>query len=116
MRRRVSSSRLRLRRLDGYALNPAGIYRLGREIRMTEIVDQNHPRDWSRWYLLLLIPFIGVLWVPFYNFAEPYLNFDRQPPPANYVRLTSYTANNESGPFKVGLPLFKPGTNYRRWI
>jgi hypothetical protein len=23
------------------------------------------------WYWLLLIPFIGTLWVPFYNFNEP---------------------------------------------
>ncbi|MCA1645778.1 MAG: DUF3311 domain-containing protein [Chloroflexi bacterium] len=25
------------------------------------------------WYLLLLIPFVGVLWVPFYNSVEPTL-------------------------------------------
>jgi hypothetical protein len=25
------------------------------------------------WYLLLLIPFIGTLWVPFYNSPTPYL-------------------------------------------
>jgi len=29
-------------------------------------------RGWSRWHLLLLIPFIGVLWPPFYNKAEPF--------------------------------------------
>jgi hypothetical protein len=88
----------------------------GGEIRMTEIVDQHDRRDWSWWYLLLLIPFVAVLWVPFYNSAEPYLNFGRQPPPSNYVRLTTYTVNNETGPFAVGLPLFKSGANYRRWI
>jgi hypothetical protein len=27
-------------------------------------------RVW-RWYALLVIPFIGTLWVPFYNAAEP---------------------------------------------
>ncbi len=26
---------------------------------------------WSRWYLLLLVPYIASLWVPFYNTAEP---------------------------------------------
>jgi len=26
---------------------------------------------WSWWYVLLLIPFIGLLWVPFYNSVEP---------------------------------------------
>lgn len=26
---------------------------------------------WSWWYLLFLIQFIAVLWVPFYNSAEP---------------------------------------------
>jgi hypothetical protein len=25
------------------------------------------------WYLLLLPPFVGLLWVPFYNFVEPTL-------------------------------------------
>src|SRR5207302_897 len=43
----------------------------GGEIRMTETVDLQRPRDWSWWYLLLLIPFVAVLWVPFYNSAEP---------------------------------------------
>jgi hypothetical protein len=28
------------------------------------------PRRW-RWYLLLLAPYIGMLWVPFYNRIEP---------------------------------------------
>src|SRR6184192_3296780 len=86
------------------------------EIRMTEMVDQQHRRDWSWWYLLLLIPFVAVLWVPFYNSAEPYLNFGQHPPPSSYVRLTTHKVNNETGPLKVGLPLFKPGANYRRWI
>jgi Protein of unknown function (DUF3311) len=30
-------------------------------------------RGFSYWYLLLLIQFVAVLWVPFYNSAEPYL-------------------------------------------
>ena len=25
----------------------------------------------SLWYLLLLVPFVGTLWVPFYNAVEP---------------------------------------------
>jgi hypothetical protein len=29
-------------------------------------------RSWSWWYLLLLVQFVAVLWVPFYNSAEPY--------------------------------------------
>jgi hypothetical protein len=29
------------------------------------------PRGWSWWYLLLLVQFVGVLWPPFYNKAEP---------------------------------------------
>lgn len=33
----------------------------------------NGTRDWSWWYLLLLVQFIAVLWVPFYNSAEPSL-------------------------------------------
>ena len=28
---------------------------------------------WSWWYLLLLVQFVGVLWPPLYNRAEPYL-------------------------------------------
>ena len=31
---------------------------------MTEIVDPEQHRDWNWWYLLLLIPFVAVLWVP----------------------------------------------------
>jgi hypothetical protein len=27
---------------------------------------------WSGWYLLFLVQFVAVLWVPFYNSAEPY--------------------------------------------
>ena len=72
---------------------------------MTEIVDPEQHRDWNWWYLLLLIPFVAVLWVPFYNSSEPHLDFGRQRPPANYPRLTTYTVQNETGPLKVGLPL-----------
>jgi hypothetical protein len=38
-------------------------------------MDQRSERraDWSWWYLLLLIQFIAVLWVPFYNAKEPSL-------------------------------------------
>ena len=32
------------------------------------------PREWSWWYLLLLVQFVAVLWPPFYNKAEPYLD------------------------------------------
>jgi hypothetical protein len=32
---------------------------------------QSKHRNWSAWYLLLLVPFVGVLWVPFYNAIEP---------------------------------------------
>ena len=28
-------------------------------------------KAWSPWYLLLLAPFVAVLWVPFYNAIEP---------------------------------------------
>jgi hypothetical protein len=28
---------------------------------------------WSRWYLLFIVQFVAVLWVPFYNRAEPTL-------------------------------------------
>jgi hypothetical protein len=28
-------------------------------------------RDWNPWNLLLLLPFIALLWVPFYNSVEP---------------------------------------------
>jgi hypothetical protein len=27
----------------------------------------------SRWYLLLIVPFVGTLWVPFYDAVEPRL-------------------------------------------
>jgi len=38
-------------------------------------MDQQGGRrsEWSWWYLLLLIQFIAVLWVPFYNAKEPSL-------------------------------------------
>jgi Protein of unknown function (DUF3311) len=104
-----------LRQGTSYTFKTDGGFPPGREERMAELA-QRDPRDWSWWYLLLLIPFVAVLWVPFYNFAEPYLVLGRQPPPANYVRLTTHTANNETGPFKVWLPLTKSGANYRRWI
>jgi hypothetical protein len=29
-------------------------------------------RGWSWWYLLLLVQFVGVLWPPFFNRAEPF--------------------------------------------
>jgi hypothetical protein len=29
-------------------------------------------RQWSWWYLLFVIQFVGVLWPPFYNKAEPH--------------------------------------------
>ena len=32
-----------------------------------------HARRARRWYLLLVLPFIGLLWVPFYNSAGPEL-------------------------------------------
>ena len=32
---------------------------------------------WSWWYLLFVVQFVAVLWPPFYNKAEPYL--DRHP-------------------------------------
>jgi FtsH-binding integral membrane protein len=28
-------------------------------------------KAWSPWYILLLAPFVGVLWVPFFNSIEP---------------------------------------------
>ena len=38
-------------------------------------MDQQGERrpEWSWWYLLFLIQFIAVLWVPFYNTKEPSL-------------------------------------------
>jgi Protein of unknown function (DUF3311) len=71
---------------------------------------------WSWWYLLLIVQFIAVLWVPFYNSAEPFLNLGRFRPPPSTVRMTTYTAKNETGPFKVWLPLTKPGSNYPDWV
>jgi hypothetical protein len=36
--------------------------------------EESRPRSGSRWwYLLLLAPFVGLLWVPFYNQVEPEL-------------------------------------------
>jgi hypothetical protein len=35
---------------------------------MTLIRKRSHPM-----WIVLLLPFIGLLWVPFYNFAEPTL-------------------------------------------
>jgi hypothetical protein len=37
--------------------------------------EKSSPRqsEYSWWYLLLLIPFVAVLWVPFYSGAEPAL-------------------------------------------
>jgi uncharacterized protein DUF3311 len=32
--------------------------------------SERTPRRWG-WYLLLIIPFIATLWVPFYNSLEP---------------------------------------------
>jgi len=29
-------------------------------------------RGWSWWYPLLLVQFVGVLWPPFFNRAEPF--------------------------------------------
>jgi hypothetical protein len=36
--------------------------------------EQNRNGKWSWWYLLFLVQFVAVLWVPFYNSAEPYWN------------------------------------------
>jgi hypothetical protein len=40
-----------------------------------KLVNENEvtPRGWSPWNLLLALPFIGLLWVPFYNSVEPTL-------------------------------------------
>jgi Protein of unknown function (DUF3311) len=32
---------------------------------------QGSKDGWSRWYLLLIVQFVAVLWPPFYNKAEP---------------------------------------------
>jgi hypothetical protein len=39
----------------------------------SRIVDRDEPRKKSvpRWYALLLVPFVGMLWVPFYDSLEP---------------------------------------------
>jgi Protein of unknown function (DUF3311) len=79
--------------------------------------SERQARDgWSWWYLLLIVQFVAVLWVPFYNSAEPFLNMGRFRPPPSTVRMTTYTAKNETGPFDVGLPLTRPGSNYRAWV
>jgi len=39
----------------------------------TPVDGDRNSRGWSYWYLLLLVQFVAVLWVPFYNSAEPYL-------------------------------------------
>jgi hypothetical protein len=36
---------------------------------MTE--NESKPRRTSLWHLLLLVPFVALLWVPFYNSIEP---------------------------------------------
>ncbi len=36
-------------------------------------MEQPKKRGFRLSYLLLLVPFLGVLWVPFYNRAEPSL-------------------------------------------
>jgi hypothetical protein len=33
--------------------------------------DEKRGRKARRWHLLLLVPFVGTLWVPFYDSAEP---------------------------------------------
>jgi Protein of unknown function (DUF3311) len=48
-----------IRSLDRFGIGNAG-RRGGRELE-------------SAMWILLLLPFIGLLWVPFYNFAEPSL-------------------------------------------
>lgn len=35
--------------------------------------DGTRPKERWGWYLLLLIPFVATLWVPFYNSVEPEL-------------------------------------------
>jgi hypothetical protein len=49
----------------------------GTAIRSLDNGPKNHSRAaglWSlRMWVLLLLPFIGLLWVPFYNFQEPAL-------------------------------------------
>ena len=36
---------------------------------MNEVNNRN--AKWNWWYLLFLAQFVGVLWVPFYNSADP---------------------------------------------
>lgn len=36
-------------------------------------MEDRAPRRYSWLLLLLLLPYIGLLWVPFYNFREPVL-------------------------------------------
>ena len=35
--------------------------------------DEKRGTRARRWHILLLVPFVGTLWVPFYNSAEPRL-------------------------------------------
>jgi hypothetical protein len=38
-------------------------------------MEPESSRQWMKWawYLILLVPFVGTLWVPFYNAVEPRL-------------------------------------------
>ena len=39
-----------------------------------KLMDQHGPKRrnrWNPWNLLLALPFVGLLWVPFYNSVEP---------------------------------------------
>ena len=35
--------------------------------------EQDEEKPLGPWALLLLVPFVALLWVPFYNFSEPAL-------------------------------------------
>jgi hypothetical protein len=35
-------------------------------------MNRKTSRQWA-WYLVLVVPFVGTLWVPFYNSVEPRL-------------------------------------------
>ncbi len=35
--------------------------------------EENNEKPLGAWALLLLLPFVGLLWVPFYNSSEPAL-------------------------------------------
>jgi hypothetical protein len=35
--------------------------------------EQDEEKPLGPWALLLLVPFVALLWVPFYNFGEPAL-------------------------------------------